>query len=273
MKYFNYLGRKVAYKITGKGEPVILLNGIMMSMQSWENIIDPLSENFLVIRVDFLDQGHSDSIEEVYDQSIQVELVKQLLNHLNIEKINVIGISYGGEVALNFATTHQDMVNRLIVFNAVSHTNEELTKLGHLWNKYAEVKDSKNYYLETIPVIYSKHFKDNNKEWMNNRESLLINGAFSDEKFLNRMIRLTNSAENYDVRDKLLNLTVPVLIIGAEEDYLTPLSEQRELQSLIKNSKLVVLPSIGHASMYEDPFIFNAIIIGYLKTNQFDYKI
>jgi len=273
MKYFNYLGKKVYYEITGKGEPVILLNGIMMSMKSWDNVIDPLNENFKVIRVDFLDQGLSDTHEEDYTQDIQVELIKSLLEHLEIEKINVVGISYGGEVALNFATKYQDKVNKLIIYNSVSHTNEKLAKLGHVWNKYAKEVDAKNYYLETIPIIYSKHFKDNNVEWMNNREKGLINGVFNDKNFLNKMIRLTNSAESYDVRDKLDTLEVPVLIVGAEEDYLTPLQEQRNLAKLIKNSSLIVLPNVGHASMYEDPFIFNALIIGYLKNNQFDYKI
>ena len=273
MATFNFLNKNIHYQVEGSGEPLLLLNGIMMSMASWNNIIDPLKENFTVIRVDFFDQGLTDTYESSYTQALQVDLLKALLDHLNLDKVNVVGISYGGEVALKFSITHPNLVSKLIVFNAVSHTDKTLKELGHKWNEYALKKDSYNYYLETIPVIYSKTFKETNKEWMDNREKLLLEGPFSNEEFLNKMIRLTNSSENFDVRNKLDNLTMPVLIIGAEEDFLTPVSAQKELKDNIKNSHLVILPEVGHASIYENPVVFNALIIGFIKTNQFDYKI
>lgn len=273
MATFKYLNKNVHYQVEGSGEPLLLLNGIMMSMASWNNIIDPLKENFTVIRVDFFDQGLTDIYEEDYTQKLQVSLLKALLEHLKVNKVNVVGISYGGEVSLKFSVTYPELVNKLIVFNAVSHTDEALRKLGHKWNEFALKKDTYNYYLETIPVIYSETFKENNKEWMANREKLLLNGPFSDEVFLNRMVRLTNSSEFFDVRDKLTTLTMPVLIVGAEEDFLTPVSSQKELHQKIANSNLVILPEVGHASMYENPFLFNALIIGFIKTNKLDYQI
>ncbi|WIF89012.1 alpha/beta fold hydrolase [Acholeplasma laidlawii] len=80
------------------------------------------------------------------------------------------------------------------------------------------------------------------------------------------MIRLTNSAESYDVRHEIENIKVPVMIVGAEEDYLTPLVHQRILNNNLPNSRLVILPGVGHASMYEVPEVFTTILIGFLKT-------
>src|SRR5690606_37473892 len=103
MSYFRYLNKNVFYEVVGSGEPVLVLNGIMMSTKSWEPFKPFLSQQFQLIFVDFLDQGQSDACDAHYTQDVQVELVKALLDHLSIEKIHVVGISYGGEVALQFA--------------------------------------------------------------------------------------------------------------------------------------------------------------------------
>lgn len=266
MSYFNYLGKNIYYDVAGSGQPVVILNGIMMSTKSWEPFKESLSEHFQFIRVDFLDQGQSDSYETNYTQSVQVELVKALLDHLDIQKVHLVGISYGGEVALQFAIKYGHYLDRLIVYNSVAYTTYTLAETGHLWNQFAKEKDAHKYYEATIPVIYSKEFNKDKKEWMAARKKFLTENTFSDEKFLNRMIRLTNSAESYDVRHELDKIKVPVMIVGAEEDYLTPLVHQRILNNNLPNSRLVILPGVGHASMYEVPEVFTTILIGFLKT-------
>lgn len=272
MSSFSFLNKTVYYDIKGEDTPLLLLNGIMMSSQSWEPFVDTLSSNFKLIRLDFFDQGQTDSFESSYDQDIQVELIKALLDHLNLYKVNIVGISYGGEVLLKFASKYQSYIDRLILFNSVSYTTQTLAKTGRIWNEFAKKRDSLNYYEQTIPVIYSKTFIDTHKEWMEKRKTYLINGPFSNEVFLDRMIRLTNSAENYDIRKHLESIHVPVLIVGAEEDYLTPLVHQRLLHKNLKTSKLVIIPGVGHASMYEVPELFTTLIIGFFNS-RLDYKI
>ena len=273
MAYFKYLNKNIYYEISGTGKPVIILNGIMMSTRSWDVFTDSFSAEFMFIRVDFIDQGRTDSFSESYDLGMQVELLKELIEVLKLEKVNLVGISYGGEVALSFAIKYQSLVERMIVFNTVSHTNKKLAETGHLWNYHAKLRNYEKYYDLTIPVIYSDDFINENHEWMKKREGLLLNGPFKDHGFLDRMIRLTDSAEFYDVREELSKLFIPVLIVGAEEDKLTPLFEQRLLKSLIPGSKLIIFPGVGHASMYEVPELFVSVVIGYFKPHKIDYKI
>lgn len=272
MSSFTYLDKNIYYDVTGQGDPVLLLNGIMMSTKSWEPFKDALSKHFSFIRVDFLDQGQSDSFETNYTQAVQVELVKSLLDHLNLSKVHLVGISYGGEIALQFAAKYPKLVDRLIVYNSVAYTTYTLQETGHIWNDFAKRRDTLSYYEATIPVIYSKDFNDKNNVWMANRKALLTKGAFSDPVFLDRMIRLTNSAENYDIRSALNKITMPVMIVGAEADYLTPLVHQRILTNNLPNARLVILPNVGHASMYEVPEVFTTILIGFLKTD-LNFKI
>lgn len=132
MSYFKYLDKNVYYEITGSGEPVIILNGIMMSTKSWSAFKSNLSEHFQLILVDFLDQGQSDSYESDYTQDIQVELVKALMMHLNLNKVHLVGISYGGEVALQFAAKYTEFIERLIIYNSLPYTIYTLAKTGYL---------------------------------------------------------------------------------------------------------------------------------------------
>lgn len=81
------------------------------------------------------------------------------------------------------------------------------------------------------------------------------------------MIRLTDSAKNYDIRHKLDKIQVPVMVVGVKEDYLTPLVHQRISNNNLSNSRLVILPNVGHPSLYEVPEVFTTILIGFLKTS------
>ncbi|MFA7589632.1 MAG: alpha/beta hydrolase, partial [Acholeplasmataceae bacterium] len=152
LKFKNY---NIYYEVNGIGEPILILNGIMMSTKSWEPFVNSLSKHSQLIRVDFLDQGQSSRMSESYTQSIQVEVVLALLDHLKIAKINLVGISYGGEVSVLFASMHPNRVKRLLLFNTTAYTSPWLAELGHQWNSIGRLRDGKLYYQATIPVIYS----------------------------------------------------------------------------------------------------------------------
>ncbi len=253
--------------------PLLILNGIMMSTRSWQPFMETLTEHFYVLRVDFLDQGQSSRMEgKKYTQDLQINLLMGLLNWLKIGKINVVGISYGGEVALGFACVHQEYVNRLLLFNTTAYTNEWLKDIGDGWVKAGKTRDGGLYYKVTIPSIYSSKFYDEHIEWMKNREKILV-PVFSTPVFLDAMERLTRSAEPYDVRDKLKDLELPVMIISAEQDVLTPTIEQEYLYHNIKNSLWLKIPDVGHASMYENPLVFTSLITGFFLVKDLKYNV
>ena len=142
MAEFVFEGKKVYYEIHGeKGEPLVVLNGIMMSTLSWKPFIKDFSKNNVLILVDFLDQGRSDRMTESYDHSIQVRLVDALVDVLPYDKVNVMGISYGGEIAVQYAVEHPDRVRRLVLANTAGRTSSWLRKIGDGWNEVAKHKD------------------------------------------------------------------------------------------------------------------------------------
>lgn len=262
----NYQGHKIHYEIYGKGKPLLILNGIMMSTASWHQFLGDLSKHNEIILLDFIDQGQSDSFKDdkLYDYEFQTEVIKALLDNLEIKKINIASISYGGEIALDFSSKYPNYVDRQVLFNTTAYTSKWMQEIFKMWNEVGSLRKGSIYYKATIPVIYSPTFYKENITWMKEREELLI-PLFATDKFQERMERLTLSTMEYDLRDKLKLIKAETLIVASQDDYLTPLVMQEELNASIKNSSMVIIPNVGHASMYEQPNIFVSLIIGFIN--------
>ncbi len=263
-----FQNKKVYYEVHGdQGEPIVILNGIMMSTASWKNFVEPLSRNNHVILVDFFDQGQSARLEgETYNHALQVELLDAVLEEVSgqiwYERFSIMGISYGGEVAIQYALAHPNRVRRLILANACGRTSPWLKKIGDGWNEVAKTGSGYAYYLTTIPVIYSTQFFEQRAQWMENREAYLTE-YFGREDVRRALIRLTDSSVGYDVVDRLHEITCPTLIISSSEDVLVPPYEQKILHQHIKDSVYVTINGSGHASMYEAPEAFVALTVGF----------
>lgn len=262
-----YNDKKIYYEIYGEGQPLIILNGIMMSHLSWKVFIPELSKHRKVILFDFLDQGKSDKYEGIsYKHDLQVKVLEALIHHLEIEKADIFGISYGAEIALQFAISNQEKVNKLLIFNTASFTSPWLHDIGRAWVAAAKTYDPLTYYYVTIPYIYSPGFYNTNSRWMDERKTLL--SSVFTKSYLDGMIRLIESSEGYDIREELHKIEVPTLIVASDYDYITPSHEAEYIHKQIKNSNFVMLKDCGHASMYEKPNEFVTLINGFLKKGE-----
>lgn len=270
--YFTFNNKQIYYETHGEGKPIILLNGVMMSTNSWTPFIPSLSYSNQLILVDFLDQGKSDRMEGFYSQSLQVEVLNALFEHLKLDRASVMGISYGGEVALKFAIKYGKKIDRLLLFNTTAKTSNWLRDIGRGWNNIGATLDGQTYYNITIPVIYSSEFYQRENAWMRKREKVLV-PLFSSKDFQDRMKRLVDSAEDHDCADEVNKITNPTLIVTCMEDTLVPKVEQDFLASQIKNSQYVAVIGSGHASMYEKPLLFTSLVLGFVNTKQTEYKI
>ena len=264
MAFFTFKNHQVYYQIDGEGEPLVLLNGIMMSTKSWDFLVEKVSKVVKLIRVDFFDQGQSDDyLDEQYTHALQAELVIALLDHLNIEKAHIAGISYGGEIAVRLGIYYPSRIITLGLFNTAAVTSPWLRDIGRAWNSVGKTKDGNAYYNLAIPPVYSPTFYTNNNDWMENRRKLL-EPLFETEKFQNRMKRLVDSSESLDERANVCKIEAPALVVTCEYDFLVPKLEQEFLVKNIKNSHHVIVPYFGHGFMYEDPSMFITLLIGFV---------
>ncbi len=244
-------------------QPLLILNGILMNVRSWDVFISELEKDFNVIRIDFLDQVHSSSANESYTIDKQVEIVQSLVQLLQLTDYNVLGISYGSHVALKLAAKDNN-IKKLLVFNCVSYTNDILKAVGESWQVAADANNATLFYDLAIPIIYSKDFYEENQNWFNTRKNVLVE-MFSKD-FLERASRLVDSSVSYNICDEVSNINAQSLVVGCDEDLLTPPKLTKEVAQLL-NTNYIEITNCGHATMYEKPNEFIAIVIGFMKSD------
>ncbi|KAB3534696.1 alpha/beta hydrolase [Alkaliphilus pronyensis] len=263
-------GVDIYYKFNGDGEKIlVILNGIMMSSESWGGLVPSyVRAGYKVLNVDFRDQGKSESSKDAYTITQHVEDLRGLLQHLKIEKINLLGISYGGQVSMLFALKYPHMLESLILANTMARLTNYLKSIGEAWDEAAKLKDGEKFFRLAMPLIYSDTFYEKNLQWLKDREELF--SSILTPEWFERYLRLSSSHGDYDIVDKLSNIQVPTLLISSDKDLITPYRELFMIHERIRDSKLVVIPEAGHASCYEKMEEFILVVLGFLalSTNE-----
>jgi pimeloyl-ACP methyl ester carboxylesterase len=115
-------GLKMYYEIHGSvrsaGQPLILIHGGLGSSAMFSDIMPQLSKDRQVIAVDLQAHGRMADIDRPLSFESMADDVAALVLHLKIEKVDVMGYSVGGEVALRVAIQHPDLIRRLVVVSA-----------------------------------------------------------------------------------------------------------------------------------------------------------
>ncbi|MGB4846503.1 MAG: alpha/beta fold hydrolase [Saprospiraceae bacterium] len=105
---------KLNYKILGSGPPLIILHGLFGMLDNWRTIARMLEDKYQCILVDLRNHGRSPHDDEMNYQ-VMTEDVLELMNDLHIEHTYMMGHSMGGKVAMLFALTYPEKVDKLIV--------------------------------------------------------------------------------------------------------------------------------------------------------------
>ncbi|MGE5632461.1 MAG: alpha/beta fold hydrolase [Caulobacteraceae bacterium] len=263
MPFVEIMNKKMYYEAYGEGEPLVVLNGIMMSTASWNGFIEVFSTRHKLVLVDLIDQGRSDKADGPYNQDMHVEMLKELFDKLGLGKVHLLGISYGGEVAQKFALKYQDLLYSLILADTTAYTNKLMNDIEELWDFTASLNDGHIYFKSTMPYIYSKEFYEKNIEWLKAREEAFAKANMTI--WYEGFRRAVRSASTLNVLDELYKITVSTLIVGSEYDIMTPMRYQEEIHKRIKDSRFLVIKGAGHASMYEKPYEFATAVLGFLS--------
>jgi pimeloyl-ACP methyl ester carboxylesterase len=257
-------GIDINYQLDGdQGEVLVILNGIMMSTASWAEFV-PVYTNrgYRVLRVDFRDQGQSGRAKEQYDISQHVEDLEQLFLALNLGKVHLHGISYGGQVALLFALKYQERLQSLVVANTIARLTNYLRGVGEAWDEAARMMDGRKFFRVAMPMVYSDVFYSKKWQWLKEREELFA--KILTPQWFEAYLRLSASHGNFDILEQLGQIRVPTLLIASDRDPVTPVEEMKLIREGIGHAKMVIIPDAGHASCYEKPEEYNTLILGFL---------
>jgi pimeloyl-ACP methyl ester carboxylesterase len=111
----NVNGINIAYDVYGQGEPLVLIMGLGGTRQSWVFQKRAFSKHFKVITFDSRGIGKSDKPDEPFTIKTIADDTIGLMDHLNIDKAHILGVSHGGRVAQEVAINYPDRVNRLVL--------------------------------------------------------------------------------------------------------------------------------------------------------------
>lgn len=270
MAYFENNGAKIFYDILGdknSSKNVVFLNGVMASTNSWSAQVDTFKElGYKIIVHDFIGQLKSDKIKETYSFAEHAKDLKDLLDYLKITSANLIGTSYGGEVAMKFSVLYPSYVKTLNIIDSVSEIDDLMESFIDSWIIAAKKLKGEDFFNIMAPSIYGNDYMKNNKEFLKDRAK---NMDTLPKSYFEGQIKLYETFKN-DVfmTDEIDKIKAPTMIICGEKDYLKRKKFSKMIHEKIENSQYVTIPDSGHVSIFEKAKEVNTILAGFILLNE-----
>ena len=192
------------------------------------------------------------------------------MKKLNIDKVDVVGVSQGGMIAQLLAINYPDIVDKLVLVATTSRNNPTTNKVIDRWIVLAENGKLQELQKNMIETVYSKGYIAKNK-WL----SILVQILFKPKlDQLDRFIVLARSCLKFDVFDKLDKIQAKTLVIGAALDQVIPVGFSNELakrkylhiKTRQKYCQKLIFEKSGHA-VHQEVSDFNRTVLNFLKSS------
>ncbi len=241
-------------------DPVLVLNNgiIMNAATSWAFQTRELSQAYRVLQYDCRGQGQTDHPEEPYHMERHADDLAGLLKVLGVQRAHIAGISYGGEVAQAFVLKYPQISLSLVLADTTSEVGPQLRMIIENWLDALESGDSEKFFRATVPWNFSAEFISSNPELL-----AAAKVRYADLDF-QAVMRLCRCFLNVDFTSRLDQITSPTCIVVGEKDWLKGIEYARILHEHIPGAELHIIPGAGHASCWENPPMFNSIMLEFL---------
>lgn len=228
---------------TSETSYILWLNGLTQSTVSWKLLTPYFEKTHHQILVDFIFQGQSDAAPEFRTFEQHAQDILLLINHLNIPKIRIAGISYGGAVALRFMHLFPEKLYSSILISTFAYKTKFFEAIGELWKKSLLIGGYEHLIEAILPIGLGASYFENPvipiEVLRNNR----LNQQLKPENIL-ALMKATEISENY--LPTIQNNPTKTLIIHGEEDFLCPAAFGEALHKVLPNSTLKVILKAGH---------------------------
>jgi pimeloyl-ACP methyl ester carboxylesterase len=270
----------VAYKMFGRGDPLILFNGASDSMDAWDpSFLTGISSNHTVIVFDQRGIANSTAGLKPYTYQQLANDTAGLLDALKIPKADVMGYSLGGHIAQAFTISHPEKVNRLILVATTCGGKDGIPKPPEFLKLQADVV---NKSLHNIPIpqeMKALNVASLGSGWIKlhpetavipaNTTSLQQMKPGLTPEIANKQNNL-GSWENTNwsgACDEEAKLAKPTLVItGTDDNNYMPHGNALILASKIPGAWLVQIKNAGHAVMNQYPAEIGKILNTFLST-------
>ncbi|GAA0790681.1 alpha/beta fold hydrolase [Marinobacterium sediminicola] len=243
----------------GQGEPLVILHGLFGTLENWGAQIKELSEHFDVIAADLRNHGRSPHSDEMNYQAMSNDLL-DLLDHLQLEHINLMGHSMGGKAAMQFALDHPERVKRLIVVDIAPveyppHHNDVIAGLNQIdllnLKSRGDADRTLSEYIDsaaTRAFLLKNLYRNEHKQF-----AWRMNLPVLEQQYA----RISESPEGSRYTGEVL------FIKGGESNYLMA-EHQQPIQQLFPHASFKIIAGAGHLPHVEKPTAFTRLVENFL---------
>ena len=252
---------QLGYTDTGLGLPVVLLHGYPFNRTLWNEQVSSLSNGYRVITPDLRGLGESESRPGAATMNRMAQDVAALLDHLEISRAVIGGLSMGGYVALAFYKQFPSRVRALILADTRAHADtEEGKQTRHQQAEKALAEGMAGIADAMLPKLLTPETVSKRPEVVKRVRDMMLKtkpeGAAG---------ALLGMAEREDLTSLLSQITCPTLILVGHEDPITPVQDSEKMHREIAGSRLVVIENASHVSNLERTEQFNEELTRFLN--------
>jgi pimeloyl-ACP methyl ester carboxylesterase len=261
--YAEVNGVNLYFESRGAGRPMILLHGGLGSGEMFGPILPTLAERHQVIAVDLQGHGRTADIDRPIDIRLMADDIAALIDHLGVDKPDLVGYSLGGGVAFFTAVKYPEKVNRLVMASA--HIRRDAIP-AEMLAQQRQVSAAAAEFMKDTPMY-----------------ELYQRVAPRPEDFGRLLDKMGESmSKDFDFSQEVRALTVPTLIVCADAD-MAPPSHYVEVFKLLDGGlrdggwlgegrpkgghALAILPGLTHYNLGVSPLLA-AVVLDFLDGDQ-----
>lgn len=263
------------YRESGRGEPLFCLHGGMgLDHHIFLPWLEELAPVARVILFDFSGNGasRSDLPPEELSHDVWVEDIETLRQHLGLDRISLLGHSYGGLLAQAYALRHPGRISKLVLSNTAPVVDFGSVIVANAQARGTPAQVEEALRVLTSPAAGDREMEDGFSEllplyfhqWNAEAGRTLLEGV----GFRATAFNAGNGHElgAFDTRERLGELRSPVLVISGGDDWIMPREHGgRRLAELIPGARHVVLEKSGHFPFVEETEAFVDAVATFLK--------
>jgi 3-oxoadipate enol-lactonase len=255
-------GMTIHYDVFGRrdGTPLVMIQGLGTDSRGWALQRLAMGRQFRCITIDNRGVGRTGPAPEPYSLERMALDVIAVLDQEQIERAHVMGASMGGVIAQIIGVLHPERTRSLVLACTACRHHEWRRELFEEWAEAVSRGGMAALGDESLQWLVGPRLRRRFGIWLNLIARVVLQQA--PGTFVAQIRAILDAPD--ELRNELVKIRVPVLVITGSQDSLTPLGDAEELAELIPHARLEVISGAAHGLMAEAPNGFNEAVLRFL---------
>jgi pimeloyl-ACP methyl ester carboxylesterase len=240
---------EIFYEVLGSGPPVVLLHPFPANHDLWKPAAQAVLSRYRVILPDLRGHGDSDIGEGPATMEKHAADIARILDHEEVGRAPVVGVSIGGYVLFEFWRKYRPRVEALVLCNTKAQADTPEARAGRL-QAAADVleRGTEPFFESMLPKLIGKTTRSTRPDLVEGALRMMRKMSPKDVAMVQR-----GMAERPDSVETLKTINVPTMVVTGDEDILTGVADAELIRQNIPGSQMRMIAKAGHYSPWEQP--------------------